>query len=130
MTRKRLFVLCIAAVAALAVAASALAAHPTKGGAYVGVLTPSAGLEKRVVLKVSKDGKTAGARLQCASTRIGSFQRFKISRTGRFTAYRKTGSFVTARLRGRFSSKTTAHANLYLPAACDGVGGRMTLLLK
>lgn len=105
-------------------------ARPTKGGAYVGTLTPSTGLEKRIVLKVSKDGKTGGARLECAGTRIGSFRRFTISPRGRFTAKRQTGSLLTARLRGRFTSKTTAKANLYLPAVCDGVGGRITLELK
>jgi hypothetical protein len=45
-------------------------------------------------------------------------------------SYRKTGSLVTARLRGRFSSKAKANANLYLPAECDGVGGRITLELR
>jgi hypothetical protein len=49
---------------------------------------------------------------------------------GRFTAKRTTGSLLVSRLRGRFVSREKAKAKLYLPAACDGKGGKITLELK
>jgi hypothetical protein len=115
---------------ALAIAAApALAAAPKKGGAYVGELPETAArLEKRVVLKVSPAGTTGRVRLACGATRVGVSSKFDIVK-GKFTAKRQTGSLLVWRLTGKFSSATKAKAKLYLPAACDGKGGKVTLEL-
>jgi hypothetical protein len=63
------------------------------------------------------------ARLECASTRAGLTSKFSI-RHGRFTGVKKTGSLLVWRLKGRFTSRSKARAKLYLPAVCDGKGGR------
>ena len=116
---------------ALSLPASALAAHPKKGGSYVGTLSEKAGRSsKRVVVRVSGSGKSASLRLECSSTRAGAIKRFKIASSGRFNAKKKTGSTLVFRLRGRFVSKSKAKAKLYLPSVCDGKGGRMTLQLQ
>ena len=109
--------------------ATALGEAPQKGGAYVGELPETAArLEKRVVLKVSPSGKTGRARLACGDTRVGVSSKFDIVK-GKFTAKRQTGSLLVWRLTGKFSSRTKATAKLYLPAACDGRGGKLTLEL-
>jgi hypothetical protein len=115
---------------ALAIAAApALAAAPKKGGAYVGELPETAArLEKRVVLKVSPAGTTGRVRLACGATRVGVSSKFDIVK-GKFTAKRQTGSLLVWRLAGKFTSSKVAKAKLYLPAACDGKGGKVTLEL-
>ena len=115
---------------ALAIAAvPAFAAPPKKGGSYVGVLPETtARLEKRVVLKVSASGATGRVRLACGDTRVGLSSKFDIVK-GKFTAKRQTGSLLVWRLSGKFTSRTVAKAKLYLPAACDGRGGKVTLEL-
>jgi hypothetical protein len=118
-------------VAVLALASSGLAAHPKKGGSYVGTLPEKAGrLSKRVVVKVSGTGKSAGLRLECSSTRSGTIKKFKIAPSGKFTALKKTGSVLLFRLRGSFVSKSKAKAKLFLSSVCDGKGGGMTLQLQ
>lgn len=115
---------------ALAIAAvPALGSPPKKGGSYVGELpeTP-ARLEKRLVLKVSASGTTGRARLACGDTRVGLSSKFNIVK-GKFTAKRQTGSVLVWRLSGKFTSRTVAKAKLYLPAVCDGKGGKLTLQL-
>jgi hypothetical protein len=104
------------------------AATPRKGKSYVGELSENASrISKRVVLKVSSSG-TGRVRLECGGTRIGVSSKFAIE-NGRFTAKKTTGSLLVWRLRGRFSSRDKAGAKLYLPAACDGKGGKVTLTL-
>ena len=116
-------------VAVGATAATALAASPKKGRSYVGELPETAArLEKRLVLKVSASGTTGRARLACGDTRVGLSSKFEISK-GKFVAKRQTGSLLVWRLTGKFTSKSTAKAKLYLPAACDGKGGKVTLEL-
>jgi hypothetical protein len=116
---------------ALAFAATpALGSPPKKGGAYVGELPETAArLEKRVVLKVSPSGATGRVRLACGDTRVGVSSKFDIVK-GKFVAKRQTGSLLVWRLQGKFSSRTKATAKLYLPAACDGKGGKLTLELQ
>ena len=104
------------------------AATPRKGKSYVGELSENASrISKRVVLKVSSSG-TGRVRLECGGTRIGVSSKFPIEK-GRFTAKKTTGSLLVWRLRGRFSSRDSASAKLYLPAACDGKGGKVALKL-
>jgi len=109
--------------------APALGAAPKKGGTYVGELPETAArLEKRVVLKVSPSGATGRVRLACGDTRVGLSSKFDIVK-GKFTAKRQTGSLLIWRLKGKFTSQAKATAKLYLPAACDGKGGKLTLEL-
>jgi hypothetical protein len=105
------------------------AAPPKKGASYVGELPGTLSrIDKRVVLKVSKT-YTGHVRLECGGTRFGVSSKFDIVK-GKFTAKKQTGSLLVWRLRGRFVSSSTAKAKLYLPAACDGKGGKITLELK
>lgn len=121
--------LCGAAVAT-AGASGASAAVPTKGASYVGELSATQSrVSKRVVMNVSKNGRTATARLSCNGTRFGTLPRFSIKR-GRFSGVRKAGTLLVWRLRGRFASRSTASATLWLPATCDGKGGAITLERK
>ena len=112
-----------------ATAGVVVAATPKKGSSYVGTLPETLSrVGKRVVLKVSDKG-TARVRLECGGTRFGLSSKFEVSSSGRFTALYKTGSLLVWRLKGRFVSKSTAKAKLYLPATCDGKGGKITLQL-
>jgi hypothetical protein len=124
--------LIIAGLLVFAIGATAgvvVAATPKKGSSYVGELKETLGrVGKRVVLKVSDKG-IGRVRLECGGTRFGLSSRFEISSSGRFTALYKTGSLLVWRLRGRFVSSSTAKAKLYLPATCDGKGGKITLQL-
>jgi hypothetical protein len=122
-------ILAVLALAAFVFPSVVGAAAPKKGGAYVGELsgTLSRGA-KRVVLKVSSSGKTGRVRLECSGTRFGVSSKFSISK-GKFTAKKTTGSLLVWRLQGGFSSNQKAKAKLYLPAACDGKGGKITLTL-
>ena len=126
---KRRVLIAISLLALTIAAAPALGAAPKKGGAYVGELPETAArLEKRVVLKVSPSGTTGRVRLACGQTRVGVSSKFDIVK-GKFVAKRQTGSLLVWRLTGRFTSSTKAKAKLYLPAACDGKGGKLTLEL-
>jgi hypothetical protein len=118
----------LAAAAALAVAGTALAAAPTKNGLYIGTLK-GRGLEKRIELHVSKNGKRASAALYCSNTLSGKIGSFRI-RHGRFNAAKRTGSVVVFRLKGRFTSSTSASVGLLPRAVCDGLGGSFTLTLS
>jgi hypothetical protein len=122
--------LSISALALVILVAPALGAAPKKGGSYVGELPETAArLEKRIVLKVSPSGTTGRARLACGDTRVGLSGKFDIVK-GKFTAKRQTGSVLVWRLQGKFTSKAKATAKLYLPAVCDGKGGKLTLELQ
>lgn len=121
--------LCGAAVAAGG-AAGASASAPAKGASYVGELAGTqTRVSKRVVMKVSSNGRSATARLSCNGTRFGTLPRFKIKR-GRFSGVRRAGTLTVWRLRGRFASRAKARAKLWLPATCDGKGGSITLMRK
>ena len=123
-------VLALLAIAALVLPSLVAAAAPKKGASYVGELPENASrISKRVVLKVSSKGTTGKVRLECGGTRVGVSSKFSISK-GKFTAKKTTGSLLVWRLRGKFSSSKKASAKLYLPAACDGKGGKITLALS
>ena len=120
---------CLAIAALMAPALVSAASSPTKGASYVGEVSANATrTDKRVVLKVSKDGKTARARLACTDTRASLSPKFPISK-GKFDGRKSTGSLLLWRLKGTFTSKTKIKGKLYLPAICDGRGGKITLLL-
>jgi hypothetical protein len=123
----RSLVLCVV-VLTVGVTAGVVAAATPKKGSYVGTLPEtSTRLEKRLVLKVSSSG-TGRVRLECSGTRVGLSSEFEIV-NGQFTALKKTGSLLVWRLRGKFTSRTTAAAKLYLAGACDGKGGKVKLKL-
>ena len=125
-----LTVLGVLALAAFVLPSVVAAAAPKKGGSFVGNMSEtSSRISKRVVLKVSSKGTTGVVRLECGGTRIGVSSKFSISK-GKFTAKKTTGSLLVWRLQGKFSSKEKARAKLYLPAACDGKGGKITLELS
>ena len=127
MRRLIIAVLLVAAIGATAGVVAA--ATPKKGSSYVGTLPETlARVGKRVVLKVSDKG-TARVRLECGGTRFGLSSKFEVSSSGRFTALYTTGALLVWRLKGRFVSSSTAKAKLYLPATCDGKGGKITLQL-
>lgn len=119
----------LAAVAVALVAVGvALSATPVKRGIYSGTLT-GRGLEKRIILKVAPNGKSARASLYCAKTLWARLKPFPIKK-GRFDAVKKTGNFPIFRLRGRFVTKKSAAVGLIMRAACDGVGGSFRLYLS
>ena len=122
----RRYVVLLVAAMALSGAAIALAASPKKGGVYIG--TKSALVKKQIVLRVSKDGKSAFASLRCADTLASTMSNITIHK-GRFSGTRSTGSLVIWTLTGRFTSKTTATASAFLHAVCDGGTVRLTLTL-
>jgi hypothetical protein len=119
--------LAISCLALAILVAPALGAAPTKGASYVGELPETAArLGKRVVLKVSPSGTTGRARLACGDTRVGLSSKFDVVE-GKFEARRSTGSVLVWRLTGKFVSPDRSKAKLYLPAVCDGRGGKVTL---
>lgn len=113
--------------AILLVTAVALAANPKKGGVYSGIQKGGA-VSHRVTLKVAKNGKTASANLFCAGTLSSTMKKIAISK-GKFSGIKKNGSVVIWRLKGKFTSKTTASARLTLTAVCDGGIHRIALTL-
>ena len=125
----RLLALGLIVVVVGASAGVVLAAAPKKGGTYVGLVPETAArLEKRLVLKVS-DAGIGTVRLACGDTRVGLSRKFEIVR-GKFTAVKMVGSDLVWRLKGKFTSRSKAKAKLYLPAVCDGKGGKVTLELE
>jgi hypothetical protein len=125
---RRLTIAVLLVVALGATAGIVVAATPKKGSSYVGELPETLSrVGKRVVMKVS-DKRIGRVRLECGGTRFGLSSKFEFDK-GKFTALYKTGSLLVWRLRGKFTSASTAKAKLYLPATCDGKGGKITLQL-
>ena len=120
--------LIVTAVAALGITGAALAAAPMKNGLYIGKLT-GRGLEKRVELRVAKNGKTATAGLWCANTPSAKMKAFPIKK-GRFNVSKRVGSVTVWRLHGKFVTSKSIAVGMLLPAVCDGVGGSFRLYLS
>jgi hypothetical protein len=112
-------------VGLMALAGAALGANPTKGAQYVGQFTH--GLSKKVVLQVSRSGKSATATLYCAGTRAGSLPRFAITK-GQFKGASHVGSTTVWSMKGHFSSSRRASAVLDLNSICDAGSGGIILL--
>jgi hypothetical protein len=122
----RRFAISVLAASVLSGAAVALAASPKKGGVYDGI---KPGLvKKEIVLRVSKDGKSAFASLRCADTLSSTISNVSIHK-GSFSGTKRTGSLVIWTLSGRFTSKTQATAHAFLHAVCDGGSVNLTLTL-
>ncbi len=129
---RRMLTIVAAAVLAGALAVSAFAATPKKGGLYQGTLYASgtAAITKEVRLKISASGKTARVTWNCGAGRLPSTLQFAIAANGTFKAYSNTGSLTVWSFVGRFVTPTTARAVLHLNAICDGKGGTLNLKLK
>jgi hypothetical protein len=118
----------LAALAAMVLAGSALAAAPTKGGIYSGTLT-GRGLDKKITMKIAPNGKTATASLYCEGSLYTRLKPFPIKKGGKFDTSKRVGSTLVVRLRGRFVSSSSAAVGLIPRAACDGLGGSFRLYL-
>jgi hypothetical protein len=123
---RRRYVVPIVVALTLSGAAVALAAAPKKGGVYSGI--HQALVKKQIILRVSKNGKSAFASLYCAGTLASTMSNIKIHK-GSFSGTRNTGSLVIWTLKGHFTSKTKAKANAFLHAVCDGGTIHLTLTL-
>ena len=124
---KRLPSAAVAIAMAAALPASALAAHPTKGGRYTGDLAETGQrISKHVTVNVDSSGKTASVKLQCADTPAGTIRDFAIDSDGSFKASKGNHAWS---LKGQFTSKSEIQAKLSLKAVCDGKGGRLSLEL-
>jgi hypothetical protein len=122
----RRYIVLLAAALTLSGAAVALAAAPKKGGVYSGI--HPALVKKQIILRVSKDGKSAFASLYCAGTLASTMSNIAIHK-GRFSGAKKTGSLVIWTLNGHFTSRTKAKASAFLHAVCDGGTVHLTLTL-
>ncbi len=121
-----------AAVLAAALASTALAALPTKGGVYEGTLYASGAtaITKQVRLNVAATGKSARVTWLCGTGRAPSTLRFPIKADGTFKASSNVGNLTVWSFSGRFVSKQLARAVLTLKATCDARGGALKLALK
>ncbi len=122
----RRFMVLLLAGLVFSATAVALAASPRKGGVYQG--TQAGVVSKQLVLRVSKNGKSAFVSLRCAGTLASTMSNVAI-RKGKFHGTKKTGSLVIWTLNGRFTSKTAATAHAFLHAVCDGGNVNLTLAL-
>jgi hypothetical protein len=110
----------------LLVAAVAFAANPKKGGTYSG--TKPGIVAKRITLKVAKNGKTATANLYCAGKHVSVMKGVAISK-GSFSGHKSTGSLLIWKLKGKFTTSSSAKAKATLHAICDGGNVSLTLTL-
>jgi len=121
-----------AVVAAVAVAGSAFAAPPTKGGVYEGSLyaTSAVALKKKVRLVVNKTGTSARVLWWCGEGRPPSTLIVRIAPDGSFKGNSNGGALTVWTIKGQFLTRTKARASLQLKAICDGKGGTLNLALK
>ena len=116
----------------VAVAGTALAAPPTKGGVYQGTLfeTSTVALQKKVRLVVTKSGTSARVLWWCGSGRAPSTLRVQIAADGSFKGTSNVGTLTVWAVKGKFVSATKARMALQLKAICDGKGGTVNLELQ
>ena len=122
-----------AGLAAIAVAGTALAATPTKGGVYEGALyeTSQVALKKKVRLVVNKTGTSARVLWWCGEGRPPSTLIVRIAADGSFKGNSNVGGALTVwTIKGQFLTRTKARASLQLKVICDGKGGTLNLPLK
>jgi hypothetical protein len=117
----------LSVVVVLTVAAVAFAANPKKGGIYSG--TKAGVIEKRITLKVSKNGKAGTANLYCSGQHVSVMKGVVISK-GKFSGRKMTGSVLVWKIKGSFSSSTEAKAKANLKAICDGGNVSVTMTLQ
>jgi hypothetical protein len=129
---KALFVTIVAVVSAVALAASALAASPTKSGVYQGTLfeTSAVALKKKVRLVVTKSGTGARVIWWCGEGRAPSTLRVQIAADGTFKGTSNVGTLTVWGVKGKFVSATKARMALQLKTICDAKGGTVNLELQ
>lgn len=120
--------LALVLTALMALTATALAANPKKGGTYTGKTSGGVQL-RRIVLVVSKDGKSAVAKLACSQQHAGTIRKLAIHK-GMFSGKQTTGSVVEWTISGSFTSSTTAKVKIYLHTLCSGGVTHLTLTLQ
>ncbi|HYI75138.1 MAG TPA: hypothetical protein VEW90_07690 [Gaiellaceae bacterium] len=122
----------VAVLSAVALAAAAPAAPPTKGGVYQGTLfeTSAVALQKKVRLVVAKTGTSARVIWWCGTGRAPSTLRIQIAADGTFKGTSNVGSLTVWAIKGKFVSSSNARAALQLKATCDGKGGTVNLELQ
>ncbi|HEY5872555.1 MAG TPA: hypothetical protein VIT46_04900 [Gaiellaceae bacterium] len=128
----RRFIGLAAMLAAVAIAGTALAAPPTKGGVYQGELfaTSAVALPKKVRLVVTKTGTSARVIWWCGTGRAPSTLRIQIAPDGTFKGTSNVGTLTVWAVKGKFVSATKARLALQLKVICDGKGGTVNLELK
>jgi len=129
--RRTLFIT-VAVWSAFALAGSALAASPTKGGVYQGTLfeTSSVALQKKVRLVVTKTGTSARVIWWCGVGRAPSTLRVQIAADGTFKGTSNVGTLTVWGVKGKFVSATKARMALQLKSICDAKGGTVNLELQ
>ena len=128
----RRFIVLAVVLGTVAVAGTALAAPPTKGGVYQGTLfeTSTVALQKKVRLVVTKSGTSARVLWWCGSGRAPSTLRVQIAADGSFKGTSNVGTLTVWAVKGKFVSATKARMALQLKAICDGKGGTVNLELQ
>jgi hypothetical protein len=116
----------IAALPAASLAAGN-AVHPKQRSSYVGIWR---GGTNKVWIRTTGTGHAAKAKVWCLRAFQGTSPTFTITRTGRFSASRHDALGLEWRVKGRFTSPTTAVANVYLGIACSGNGSVKHLALS
>ncbi len=124
--RRTLVTTCIAALALLAFAATALGAPPKKGGVYVGDIKASP-FTMHVSLGVTPAGTKTRFTYLCGTGRPPTIVfGIPVDKTGHFKFTGKDGAW---KMKGRFVSPTKARVSLN-SIACGGSKGSTTLKLK
>lgn len=102
-----------------AIPPATFAAHPQKGGVYVGLWR---GGTNKLKILVSRSGRMARAKVWCFRTFQGTSPRFRVSPSGNFAGARYLAGELEWSVKGRFTSATTAVASVHLGIACSGIG--------
>jgi len=116
----------LAAVPSTALAVTA-DAHPSKGGVYVGVWR---GGTDKVVIRVSRSGRSARAMVWCFKAFQGASPSFAISPKATFKGARRLAGELEWSVKGRFSSSRTAVLSVHLAIACSGIGSVKGLAVR
>lgn len=114
-----------------ALAGPSLAAAPMKAGKYVGQWNngPIGPYPHKVILNVSKDGKSAKATLYCQGRRIDSTSPFAITK-GAFHGQKSFGTSTEWTIKGHFLSSSKATVNVTIESTCDDAHPRGLILAR
>ncbi len=107
----------------------ALAASPTPSTVYIGLIKSSP-FEMKVTITVAKDGTSGTFSYLCGTGRAPTIIfKMPIDSTGHFSHTAKTGSLVTWKMAGHFTSSTSAFISLN-SIPCGGSKGSTTMKPK
>ncbi len=127
---RRFLTMTVVVTCMLAFSVVALAAHPTKGGTYQGVINSSP-FQLTVTIHVSKTGKQLTFTYLCGTGRAPTTaHHVPINKKGHF-AYENvlSGTVLVWKMSGHFISKTQATVAIK-ETSCGGSNGSATLPLK